>query len=159
MLLRVSQIMSSRVITTSPDTKVPQIWKLIFSKKIHGLPVVDKNKKLLGIISEEDILSRLYPDISEVVENFSTGFMPEDLDEKLAAIKHLTARDIMNRRVIYARPETLIMRALSRMIVRQVRQLPVLDDDDRVIGMISKGDIFDNLFKLGKKSFQKIRPK
>lgn len=150
MTRKVYQIMSKKMITVRPETKVTQIWKLIFHKHIHGLPVVDKMQRLLGIISEEDILKHLYPNYTEAVDSFTAGIEPEDIDEKLEKLKNLKAFNIMNKKVIYTRHDTLIMRALSRMIIRQVRQLPVLDDDNRVIGMISKGDIFDNLFKLGR---------
>jgi CBS domain-containing protein len=149
MTRKVHQIMSKQVISVEPDTKVTQIWKLIFAKHIHGLPVVDKSDKLLGIISEEDILKKLYPEYSDAIEDFSSGSLPDDIEEKLEKLKGLKASDIMSKRVIYTRHDTLIMRALSRMIVRQVRQLPVLDDDNKLVGMISKGDIFDNIFKLG----------
>jgi CBS domain-containing protein len=156
MILKVGQIMSKQVYTASPDTKIPAVWQIIFKKRVHGVPVVDKSSKLLGIISEEDILSKLYPDFDETVEDMTSGFVPDDFEEKLTKIKNLTAKDIMSRRVIYTRTDTLIMRALSRMIVRKVRQLPVLNDDDKVVGVISKGDIFDNIFRMGK---TKAKPK
>ena len=62
-------------------------------------------------------------------------------------IVDLHAKNIMCRKVIFTRPDTPIMRALSRMYVRNVRQLPVLDTkQDVIVGMVSKGDVFDALF-------------
>ena len=60
------------------------------------------------------------------------------------------AKDVMNKRVVFTRKDTEIMRALSRMIVRQVDQLPVIDEAEKVVGMITKGDIF---YALAKKNF------
>lgn len=147
--MKVRDFMSAQVITALPTTKITEVWHLIFRKHIHGLPIVDKSQKLIGIISEEDILQKLYPDYGEVLSGL-TNESDEDLEEKLDKVKHLTAEKLMNRRVIFTHADANVMRALSRMIVRNVRQLPVVDDDDRVIGVITKGDIFDNLFKLGR---------
>jgi len=62
----------------------------------------------------------------------------------------------MCRSVIFARETTLVMRALSRMIVRHVDQLPILNGDDEVVGVVTKGDIFYSLFK---KNFEKSKEK
>ena len=146
--MRVRDFMSSDVVSVSPETPVKDIWHLIFKKHVHGLPVVDKRKKLVGIISEVDFLSRLFPGFGSL--NESVGSIEDDTEikEKLDELKNWKAEQVMNRRVFFTRPDTHIMRALSRMMVRRVRLLPVLDDDDKVIGVITKGDIFAKLMKL-----------
>lgn len=155
--MNVAQLMNSKVITATAQTKLPRIWQLIFENHIHGLPVVDDKKHLIGIVSEEDILSRLYPDYREFVEDFHEGEEPEGVEEKLAKMKHLTASNVMCKRVFFTRPDTNVMRALSRMIIRKVRQLPVIDEEDRVVGVITKGDIFDSILLKKKGSRKKER--
>ncbi len=145
--MNVEKFMSKTAVTVTPDTPLPQVWKLIFEKHIHGLPVVDGSKKLLGIVSEEDLLNKLFPGYEDISEFSLTADNDEEVIEKLNKLKHLTAEKVMNKRVYFTRPDTLIMRALSRMMARHVRQLPVLDDNDRVVGVISKADIFRGLFK------------
>ena len=68
-------------------------------------------------------------------------------------VAKLLAKDVMCPRVIFTRVESPAMRALSRMLVRNVHQLPVLDNNDRIVGMITKGDIFDALFRRHLKTF------
>lgn len=143
----VSKFMTRKVITATPETSLLQVCELIFKKNVHSLPIVDKDEKLVGIISKEDLLTKLYPTYGEIIPDFSMGEDFEDLKGKFEKLKNWNVEKIMNRRVIYTRPESNVMRALSRMIVRNVRQLPVLDDDERVMGMISKGDIFKGMFK------------
>ncbi|KKS41151.1 MAG: hypothetical protein UV61_C0011G0018 [Candidatus Gottesmanbacteria bacterium GW2011_GWB1_43_11] len=159
--MKVRELMNKQVITGSPNTALPEIWKLIFKKHIHGLPIVDKQGKLLGIVSEEDLLTKLFPDYADVIPDFAAGEeIDEDLKEKFDKLKKLTAEKVMNRRVVYTLPESNIMRALSRMIVRKIRQLPVVDEEGKLLGMISKGDIFDGLFKNNvKKLIHRIRRK
>lgn len=71
----------------------------------------------------------------------------EAMEERIKDMAPIKAKDIMCRTVIFARETTLIMRALSRMIVRHVDQLPILNNDDQVVGMVTKGDIFYSLFR------------
>jgi CBS-domain-containing membrane protein len=145
----VQNFMCKNAISVTLQTPVPQIWQLILKKHIHVVPVVDKEKKVLGVIAEADLLSKLYPDYKDVIEEWATAEKLEDeeLEEKLGLHKHQKAKDVMNKHLIFVRPDTHIMKALSKMMVKQVRSLPVLDDDNKLIGMISKGDIFDTLFK------------
>lgn len=158
--MRVRAFMSTQVVTATPDTPIQEVWNIIFKKHIHGLPIVAKKMKLLGLVSEEDLLTRLFPDYNDVIPDFTAGEEWDDEDEeiklKLEKLQHRTAENVMNRHVYFARPDTHIMRALSRMIIRKVRQLPVLDHEDTLVGMISKGDIFDELFMRNAKKF---RPK
>lgn len=143
----VSEIMSKGVVTVSPSTPYREIWKRFFSKHIHTLPVVDKKNKLVGIITREDLLRPLYPQYQEVFEYLETAKDFEAMEDKVKDLEGLLARDLMSKTVIFTRADTLIMRVLSRMIVRNVDQLPVLASDDRVIGVITKGDIFYTIFR------------
>jgi len=117
------------------------------------LPVVDKNNKLLGIIAEENLLSRLYssyrlhPLYEKYLSDFTSGKSFEKMEKELKKLGELRADDVMNRKVYLTYPERPILRALSKMMVRRVRQLPVITRKKEVIGVITKGDIFDSLFK------------
>lgn len=144
--MKVHEIMSRKINVVSPKTTLPKLWELIFKKKIHAVPVVDNRQKLLGIIAEEDILKKLYPDYEDFVEDFVSAGDFEEMEERIHDLVDLCADELMSRKVIFTRTDTPILRALSRMIVRNVHQLPVLSEEGRVIGVISKGDIFDNLF-------------
>lgn len=141
----VSDIMSKKIVTVRTDIPFRQLWTTITKAKVNAVPVVDNKKKLLGIITKQDLLERLYPNYQELVENLLevTDFIA--MEERIVELGKTKAKDIMSRRVIYTREDTPIMRALSRMIVRRVNQLPVLSRKDEIIGMVTKGDIFTAL--------------
>lgn len=145
--MKVKELMSKKVITVPPEASFALLWKIIFKKGIHGLPVVDKDNTLIGIIAEEDLLSKLYPSYQEYIDDFRSASDFEEMEKKIGELKRLKAEDVMNRKIYLTYPETPILRALSKMIVRQVRQLPVIDKQRKLIGVITKGDIFDFLFK------------
>lgn len=143
--MTVRQFMNSKIVTVATGTLLPQVWELITEKHIHGLPVVDTKGKFLGFISKEDMLAKLFPE-SESEEGLMSD-TDEDIEERLEKLKKVTVDKVMKKEVFFTRADTNVMRALSRMIVRKVRQLPVLDDDDRHVGMISKADIFKGIFR------------
>ena len=145
--MKIYEIMSNNVLTVSPEATVRELWKKLFSKHVNAIPVVDKKNSLLGIVTKEDLLTILYPDYQEYFADLGGIEDFESMEGKVHALGNTKAREIMSKRVVYTRSETPIMRALSRMIVRSINQLPVLDDDDKVIGMITKGDIFYALVK------------
>lgn len=145
--MNVRQVMSAHVISVPPKTPLRDLWQAIFKKGIHGVPVVDSKKKLLGFVAEEDLLKLLYPKYEDLIEDFASASDFEAMEEKISELTVLKAEQIMNRKVIFTRPDTAIMRALSRMITQHVRQLPVIAENDTLVGMVTKGDIFDVLFK------------
>ena len=151
--MKVGEVMSVHIVSASANTPLRDLWKAIFKKGIHGLPITDNKKKLLGIIAEEDLLKPLYPSYRDLIEDFVSASDFEEMEEKIQELTKLKAEHLMSRKVIFTRPETPIMRALSRMIVQNVRQLPVIDRDNTLIGMITKGDIFDILFKKHMRGF------
>lgn len=145
--MKVKDVMSTSLVTVTPTAPFREVWKLIFKRKVNALPVVDKNNKLLGIVAKESLLDRLYPDYKELF-SFQDDFPDfEDMESKILELGSLTAEDIMAKRLVYTREDTPVMRALSRMIVRRLSQLPVLSDSGILVGLITKGDIFYAMFK------------
>ena len=145
--MHISSIMSKSVTFASADLTVRAMWKLLFASKVNAIPVIDTKKKLMGIVTKEDLLKALYPDYEEYFVDLGDIQDYEAMELKVKEMGSKTAREIMCKRVVYTRIDTPIMRALSRMIARRLNQLPVLDDEDRVVGMVTKGDIFYALFK------------
>lgn len=145
--MNVSDVMSRKMVTVGPTASFKEVWRSIFKHKVNALPVVDKVKKLVGIITREELLERLYPDYQEL---FSIdGNFPdfEDMEKKVTEFSALRAGNIMRKHVVFTHEGTPVMRALSRMIVRRINQMPVVTEDETLVGMITKGDIFSSLFK------------
>ncbi|MBI4066348.1 CBS domain-containing protein [Candidatus Gottesmanbacteria bacterium] len=140
--------MSKKVTLVKPDTSLRELWKSIFIHRVNAVPVVDSKRKLVGIISKEDVLKLLYPNYEDMLEDLFTARDFEAMEDRIHELNVKKAKDIMCKRVVYTREDTPVMRALSRMIARRLNQLPVLSrKDDRVVGMVTKGDIFRALFK------------
>ncbi len=104
---------------------------------------------MVGIISDKDILSKLYPSYEEVISDFVHARRFEDMEDRLGELAGFKAKDIMTTTIYLTYPERPIMKALSKMLLRNIRQMPVVEEnqDNILIGMISRSDVFRALYK------------
>ncbi len=145
--MKVKDVMSASTVTVSPAASFHEIWKSIFKKKIHALPVVNQKNVLVGILTREELLEKLYPDYMDLFASGDEFPDLEDMERKATEFSSLTAADLMRKHVVFAHEDTPVMRALSRLIVRRIHQMPVVTEKGLVVGMVTKGDIFYALFK------------
>jgi CBS domain-containing protein/SAM-dependent methyltransferase len=142
--MKVSDVMQRHVDFVERNTRILDIARIIFGRRINGVPVCDRGK-VIGFISESDILSKFHPTMQEYTEDpfLSSNF--EYMEEKAKGILELTAKDIMSKRSILVSKDDPLMKADSVMRIEGVGRLPVVDDKDHLIGIITKGDIFKAL--------------
>jgi CBS domain-containing protein len=151
--------MSRNAVTARAETPFEKIWELIFEKRVSGIPIVGKLNLLMGIISEEDLIEKLYPSYADYLfDPQSRDF--EKMEDKIADVSGIKAKHLMSKNVYTTTEEAPIMKAASSMLVYKVSCLPVVKEKGRnkyVVGIICKGDIFSQLFtkKLGKKMRRK----
>lgn len=154
----VKNLMSKRPVTASPNTKFDKVWELIFEKRISGLPVVDKKNHLLGIISEEDVISKLYPSYEQYFFDPQASRDFEQMEKNISKALKLFAKDIMNKEVHTINQDDPIMKATSSMLVYKINCLPVIKSKQNkkiLKGIICKGDVFSQLFRSNIKKHRK----
>lgn len=151
--MEVKSILKKKIYTAPDSSTLRDVWTIIFQKEINAIPVVDKRKHLVGIVSREDILHSLYPDYQEYVDELLSSNKINQPSKKIREILSFQVKKIMQKNVIFCRLDTPLMRALARMIARRIDQLPVLDDKDRIVGIVSKKDIFNILYRNHRKMF------
>jgi len=111
-------IMTSTVITAKEDMLVTDVMKLLLRWHISGVPVVDNDGVLLGIVTEHDVM------------NFA-------LSGDAASTR---ASEVMTKQVETYTPDTLVAEIVNRFAARQIRRVPVVEDG-KVVGIISRRDI------------------
>ncbi len=144
--MEIKEIMSPTVITVKPEDDVKKAATLICLKKISGIPVVDTDGKLIGMISEKDVLRSLFPTYQEFFEDPEEFKVFADLRRRYGETTNLKVSTIYNKRVITVQPDTPLLKALSIMLSKRVRRLPVIDKEGKLIGIVSQGDIHQALF-------------
>lgn len=146
--MKVRDVMCKKVISVSPEATIKEVAKIVFSKKIQGVPVIDGKGKFLGIVTEGDILSKLYPSQKDFVEDFVNSSDFEDMEGGLKDVLKMRAREIMTKAAVCTYPDVKILRAASKMMVKRVGRLPVVDpESQKLLGVISKGDVIRAMIK------------
>ncbi len=148
--MKVRDVMSKNVVTVRPDTSFREIGDIIFGKhsqhKFSSVPVVDKDGRLLGIVTEKDLLRRLYPSQAELIEDFFNASNFTVMETSIYEVAKMPAEKIMGKKPVTVTPDTLLMKAGSLMLSHNKRRLPVVDDKGKLAGVISQGDIFRTIF-------------
>ncbi len=144
--MRVDEVMTRNVRTANPETRLEEVAAVMCLNRLSGLPVVDAEQRLIGIIAERDILHYLFPSLDDLME--SSGLRDfEQMEQQYGATLGLTVADVMHRGVVTVNPETPLLRATSVMVRHKFRRIPVADADGRLVGIVSIGDIHKALFK------------
>jgi CBS domain-containing protein len=137
--MRVKDLMTENVLTVRSGTQLKDAAALLAEHRISGLPVVDDQNHVLGVLSEGDILYK------ESGTKDRPGFLdrllsapPTGLDLKLAA---RTVGDAMSAPAVTIGPRKPVTKAATMMIEESVNRLPVVDDEDRLIGIITRADL------------------
>ena len=123
--------MSSPVVTVTPDRPFQDALKLMRDHRCRRLPVVNKRGKLVGIVSERDLL--------HVSPSPATSLSIWEITYLLSKIQ---VRKIMTKEVITTTPDTPIEDAAHSMADNKIGGLPVVDERNRVVGVITETDIF-----------------
>ena len=144
--MKVKDVMSHFPITILPTASFRDVWKVIFTRKINALPVVDRKHILLGIVAKESLLEHLFPDYEDLFSSEEDFPDFEEMEARFLEFGKLTAGDIMAKRLVSTEADMPVMQALSRMIVRGVNQMPVVSDSGALVGFVTKGDIFYAVF-------------
>ncbi len=121
--MNVVDLMTTEVIAVSRDTGLRDAARLMFRNRVSGLPVTEPDGTLIGIITEADFL-RLEVERQEGARD-----------------QVVTVGEVMSIGVVTIRPEMEIYEAAKIMAVQEVKRLPVVDDDNRLLGVISRADI------------------
>ena len=142
----VAEIMTQDVLTISNDDPLRKAAMLICLHRISGLPVVDSEGNLVGIISEKDILKAIYPTEAEFSEDPSAHLDFQVMEERYRDVGRVKVNEVMTHAVVTVSPDTALLRASSMMILNRIRRLPVVENG-RLVGIISQGDIHQALFE------------
>ncbi len=148
--MKASDIMTSPVITASPDTAVRHIAALLFMNRISAVPVV-ANGKLVGIVSEADLLHR--HEIGTESRRSSAWWLQllsADSSVSDYVKSHATrARDVMTTEVITVAPETPVADIATLLERRRVKRVPVVEGK-RIVGIVSRSNLIQALAAKGK---------
>ena len=143
-MLQARDIMTKEVITVSPQTKVLDLARLLADHKINGAPVVDDEGRLVGVVTQSNLIDRAkkfeLPYVISILDAHFYLERPSTFKKNLEKLMGNLVSDIMTAPPVTITPEVEVDEIATIMARRQVHTLPVLEDN-KLIGIIGKIDI------------------
>ncbi|TYQ16782.1 UNVERIFIED_CONTAM: CBS-domain-containing membrane protein [Acetivibrio alkalicellulosi] len=142
--MKAKDIMSRDVITVKKDATVEEIAQILTEKNISGVPVVDDNNKILGIVTEKDMLYKNvephFPPVVEILGGLVFLKSVKKYNEELKKLVATKAEEIMTKKVITVDEDHDIDSIAVLMVEKDVKRIPVVKDSV-LVGIISRADI------------------
>lgn len=139
-----ADIMTSNVVTITPDTPVVEIARLLLGKRISAVPVID-NGRLVGIVSEGDLLRQVEPGAPRQPKWLELFFSRDTLAAEYIHSHARTARQIMTREVTSVMEDTALADIVDLLEAKRIKRVPVVDISGRVVGIVSRANLLQAL--------------
>ncbi len=141
---RVRDIMTRAPKKVSLDTSLAEVARLLLSSTFTGIPVVDGENRPVGVISQGDL-------IYKAGMPMRLGLLAESDREKMSvvleALAPKQAREVMTQPAVTIEQDKLVTDAVNLMLKKQVKRLPVVDPDGKLVGILSRLDVFHTILR------------
>ena len=143
----VKDFMNKDVVAVKTGIPVLEVVKVLFAHGFSGVPVVDEEGKLKGLITDYDFISKGSPvyfsPLGRVLEELDVYRVDQkELDEKIKGVLSSKAKDIMNADPLTLSPDQTITEAAELFVKHhRVNPIPVIDKDKKLIGIVSRYDL------------------
>lgn len=140
-----SQIMTKDVVSVKIETDIHEAGKLLIQNKISGMPVVDEENRVVGMLTNSDLLA---------IAGIPSGHVINDVVMKYVLHKAVprhkkgkTVKDLMSTSVITVKHDASAKQIAAILDKKGIKRVPVVDDEGRLIGIVSGGDIVRVLYE------------
>ncbi|MGW0885481.1 CBS domain-containing protein [Streptomyces sp. NPDC002671] len=131
----VSDVMTLPVVAVGRDARFKEIVRVMEQQQVSAVPVVEGKGRVVGVVSEADLLPK-----EEFRDGGGTRRDRIRRRSALAKAEALTAGELMSTPAVAVRPDVTLAQAARIMAKEHVKRLPVVDDEDRLSGIVSRGD-------------------
>ena len=143
----VSDIMTRNPKTVSPGARLQEVASIMCLYRIPALPVVDENGKLVGNISEMDLLRNLLPTMEDIMAGEAVLEI-ERMTPNYSSSMDLRVSDMMVKNPVSVSPDQHVLKATAKMTSNRFRRIPVTDSDGKLVGVMSLGDVHLSLIHI-----------
>ncbi|WP_223267406.1 CBS domain-containing protein [Streptosporangium nondiastaticum] len=133
----VDELMTRNVVRVRPDTPFKEIVKELAENDVTAVPVVDPNDRVVGVVSEADLMRKS----ADQPDPFGRVPVPSLEAWERAKAEGARAEDLMSAPPVCARPEWNVVETARLMTTQNVKRLPVVDETDKLVGIVSRADV------------------
>jgi CBS domain-containing protein len=148
-MLLAKDIMTADVITAKPATTVEELARILIEHKISGAPVVDDANRLVGIVTEHDLIKKNKRfHIPTMIRLFDAYFLldSDKVEDDIKKMVAITVDEICNKKVVSITEDTTLEEIATIMSEQNIHLLPVLNDGV-VVGIVGKADVVRSMTK------------
>ena len=153
-MMKVKKIMSRKVITASPEDSIVKVLRIFSKRNISGVPVV-RNKRVIGIITEGDMIAKLdihtpkihfasSPDFMLIMAGLKSRRSMNDIKSDMQVMKRFKVKDFMTKEVFTVSPEDPITEVARIIHEKGVKRVPVVKKG-KIVGIVARQDIIKAL--------------
>lgn len=143
-------IMSDHPVTVFPETEILQAAKLLLEKRINGLPVVDAQGTLVGILCQSDLIVQQKKMPIPSLFTFLDGIIPltsmRHMEKEARKITAITVDQAMTKNPVTVEPDTAVETVAALMVDKKFHTLPVVVDG-KLVGVVGKEDVLRTLMR------------
>ena len=132
----VRDVMSTHVIAASKSAPYKQLAAMLRDQRVSAFPVIDDDEKVVGVVSETDLLTK--EALEGSVPRTLQGLAPQRV---LSQVNGVIAADLMSKPAVTIGPDETVTSAARLMYNRRVKRLPVVNDDGKLIGIVTRSDV------------------
>ncbi|MFJ6411806.1 hypothetical protein CHI12_05290 [Terribacillus saccharophilus] len=141
--MKAKDFMITDVIAASENATVKQVLKTFVDRRISGMPILDKDRRIVGVVSDGDILRGIQPK-DTVVFNYllTVSFKAEKIDKIVDELKDHPILNLAKKRgIVTVHEEDEMEEVVNILAKHRFKKIPVLNDQKQVVGVISRGDV------------------
>ena len=147
-MTRVKDIMTTDLITLSPEMEIAVAAKVLLDNRINGAPVLDDEKKLVGILCQSDLIVQQkklpLPTLFTFLDGFIQLTSTRQMEKQVRKIAALKVSEAMTPNPVSVKPDTTIEAVATLMVDNSFHTLPVVDEG-RLVGVVGKADVLRTL--------------
>lgn len=151
--ITVSEVMTRDVVTVRPDTQFKEITSVLSTHGLSAVPVADERGAPIGLVSETDLLRKQ----AEQPDKYGKQATPPGWPHERAKARAENAAGLMTTPVVTAHADWPVAQAARAMDRHRVRRLLVVDDKDRIIGIVSRSDLLSVFLRPDEEIREEIR--
>jgi len=149
--MKIDSVMTKDVVTLLQEDTIRSASLKMAEKNISGAPVLNGDGKLIGMLSEADVLRSLktttktlqmvFPSLSSIGVSFREQLTEKEALEAYQDVENMTVKELMTLDVVTVSSDDELRDAISQMVAKGINRLPVVDKMGKVVGIITRGDI------------------
>jgi CBS domain-containing protein len=142
--VKVSEVMRREVATVHPDSPITEVVELLLDKDFTAVPVVDDQGKVVGMVSDNDLLTRGGMNLTISLKRATDLDYVRELHDSLEDPNRKVS-EVMTREVVTISPDAILGRAARLMVEKHLKRLPVVDPEGKLVGILGRLDILNTI--------------